>query len=150
MESDFFKIVNDLMCLEDEDLPNRLEEQEAALAGLNCTDPKIGKWFEKSSVSYVLAAFNLSDSDFAAQFPHLRYVSSEQRTEIINTFVKHVEKCPKCGRRHSYDLEYEQRLEANLIKHREALLSHLNDDDPDNQTEENHKSGLKAQSASRG
>jgi hypothetical protein len=149
MESDFFDIINEIMCLEDDDLPNRLEEQEEALAGLTCTNPTLGKWFEKSSVSYVIAAFNLSDKDFAAQFPHLRHVTSEQRKEIVDSFQKHISNCPRCGRRSSYDLEFEKKLEANLMRNKEVLMSHLHYDDPDKPTEENHKTDLKAQSAHR-
>jgi len=149
MESDFFDIINELICLEDDDLVNRLEEQEQALAGLDCTNPTLGKWFEKCSVSYVIAAFNLSDKDFAEQFAHLRHVSSNQRQEIVHAFQKHITDCPRCGRRNSYDLEFEKKLESNLMKNKEFLTSYLNNDNPDQPSEEDHKTDLKAQSAHR-
>ena len=149
MESDFFDIINEILCLEEDDLPNRLEEQNEALAGLKCTNPTLGKWFEKCTVSYVIAAFNLSDKDFASQFPHLRHVTGDQRKEIVDSFRQHISDCPRCGRRSGYDLEFEKRLEASLIKNKEVVMSHLSYDEPDQPTEENHKPELKAQSAHR-
>lgn len=136
MESDFINIVNELMREREPDLTIRLEWQEEALDELHCTNPTLGRWFEDNTVGYVLAAFNLSDKDFASAFPGLKQLSTAQRREIVQTFEKHIDDCPRCSRKRSYDLEFEARLEATLNDNRQDLLNALNGDERKKPAEE--------------
>lgn len=124
MDPDFINIF-ELMQRKESDLTARLAAQEEALDDLTCTEPRLGKWFEENTTSYVLAAFNLSDEDFAETFPELKHISESQRQNIIQAFVEHIEHCPRCFRKRSFDLEFEGRLESALQENREVLLGKL-------------------------
>lgn len=137
MDSDFINVF-ELMQLKESDLPTRLASQEEALDELNCTEPRLGKWFEENTVSYVLAAFNLTDEDFAETFPALKHISASQRQNIIQVFVDHMDRCPKCFRKRSYDLEFEGRLESALQENREVLLAKLDQSGADESFDEDH------------
>lgn len=137
MDNDFINVF-ELMQLQDSDLPTRLVSQEEALDDLTCTEPRLGKWFEENTVSYVLAAFNLSDEDFAETFPALKHISASQRQTIIQTFLAHIEACPKCFRKRSYDLEFEGRLESALQEDREVLLAKLDQSGAGESFDEDH------------
>jgi hypothetical protein len=130
-------------------LPNRLDCQDELLKGLTCTEPAIGKWFVDNSVLYVLSAFKLSDKDFASVFPQLKNVSIVQRRQIVNRFEDHIEKCPRCSRKRSYDLEFENRLEKTLHENRDYLRSKLDCGDEDKPAEEDHVINGKARFAHR-
>lgn len=147
MESDLINVINNLMCEDEPDLPQRLECQDDILKGLSCTEPAIGKWFENDSVLYVLSAFNLSDRDFASVFPQLKDVSAVQRQQIINRFEHHIERCPRCCRKRSYDLEFENRLEKTLHENKAYLLTKLEGGDEDKPAEEDPSIPSKARSA---
>ena len=138
MESDFIDVLNKLMCEEEPDLPTRLHSQDTALHELPCTDHALGKWFENNSVPYVLSAFKLSDKDFASVFPKLRTLSTNQREQIVRAFEDHIEKCPRCFRKQSYDLEFEARLESTLNENRDFLLTKLSSEEADKPDEEVH------------
>lgn len=137
MDSDFINVF-ELMQLKESDLATRLASQEEALDDLTCTEPRLGKWFEENTVSYVLAAFNLSDEDFAETFPVLKHISAEQRQNIIQAFVDHIEVCPRCFRKRSYDLEFEGRLESALQENREVLLAKLDQQEAGESFDEDH------------
>lgn len=136
MESDFNVI--ELLERKDSDLPERLAAQEEALDELTCTEPRLGKWFEEDTVPYVLAAFNLGDKDFAVMFPALKHITGEQRQQIIQTFLAHIERCPKCYRKRSYDMEFEARLESALHDNRDDLLAKLESSRTEEPSEEEH------------
>jgi hypothetical protein len=124
MDSDFINVF-ELMQRKESDLPTRLASQEEALGELTCTERRLGKWFEENTVSYVLAAFNLNDKDFAEVFPPLKHISAAQRQNIIQAFEEHLDRCPRCFRKRSFDLEFEGRLESALHENREVLLAKL-------------------------
>ena len=138
MESDFIDVVNQLMREEEPDLSTRLQWQESALTELTCNNQALGKWFDNNSVPYVLSAFQLSDKDFASVFPKLKSLSTIQRQQIVRALEDHIEKCPRCFRKRSYDLEFEARLESTLNENREFLLTKLTCEDQDQPVEENH------------
>jgi len=146
MDSDIINVF-DLMQRKESDLPTRLASQEEALDELTCTEPRLGRWFEENTVSYVLAAFNLSDEDFAEVFPDLKHISAVQRQNIIQAFVDHIERCPKCYRKRSFDLEFEGRLESALQENREELLAKLDQSGADEPSEEEHVIYAKARFA---
>jgi len=147
MESDFINVLNELMCDEEPDLPTRLHWQEAALNDLTCNNHALGKWFENNSVLYVLSAFKLSDRDFASVFPKLKTLSSNQREQIVRAFEDHIEQCPRCFRKRSYDLEFEARLESTLNENRDFLLKKLSHEDADKPSDEEHMRNGKTRSA---
>lgn len=143
MDSDFINVF-ELMQLKESDLPTRLASQEEALDELTCAEPRLGRWFEENTVSYVLAAFNLSDEDFAETFPALKHISASQRQDIIQAFVGHIDICPKCFRKRSYDLEFERRLESALQENREDLLARLDQTGASESFDEDHLIDRKA------
>lgn len=149
MESDFINIVNELLRQEDNDLPARLESQEETLKELECIDPILGNWFENTSVPYVLSAFKLSDKDFATAFPRLKKVTTAQREQIVHALEHHLEGCPRCSRRRSYDLEFEARVESSLMRNKDFLLEQLDNEDGDKPSEEKHIDKGRARSAHR-
>lgn len=147
MDSELINVF-ELMQRSESDLPARLASQEEALDELTCTEPRLGKWFEENTVSYVLAAFNLSDKDFAEVFPPLKHISAAQRQNIIQAFEEHIERCPKCYRKRSFDLEFEGRLESALHENREVLLAKLDQSGAGEASEEEHVIDGKARFAS--
>jgi hypothetical protein len=138
MESDFTKLLLDLVRQAEPDLDSRLESQSEALNELVCTHPTLGQWIAENDVQYLLAAFDLDDQDFAENFPGMAHIKEHDRKRIIETFETHLSNCLFCHRKRSYDLEFTSRIEAVCRQNKGQLLNQLQQEHAEPVSEEDH------------
>src|SRR5262245_536922 len=123
MEIDFSDSIVDQIRHEEPDLDARLEAQAEELNELQCIDPVVGQWIETYDVNYLSAAFELNDEEFAKNFPKMAYLTHDDRERIIKTFGEHIEHCPRCCRKSSYDIELDSRIERAIRKRPSGRLN---------------------------
>jgi hypothetical protein len=122
---DFDKLIIDLVRKEETDLDARLESQAEALDDLECTNPVLGRWIDEYDVEYLFAAFNLNDTEFAANFPDLAHLNQHDRSQIIEAFENHFDQCPHCHLKRGYDLEMNGRIERAYNLNNATVAQHL-------------------------
>src|SRR5437588_5393483 len=104
METDFSDIIVDQVRQAEPDLDARLEAQADALTERECINPTIGQWIDAYDLNYLSAAFALDDDDFAKNFPKMAHLTQPDRERIIKALAEHVEHCPRCCLKSSYDI----------------------------------------------
>jgi hypothetical protein len=139
MESDFTDLLAKLIRQAEPDLDCRLESQAQALSELKCTEPALGKWIEAHDTEYMLAAFELEDQDFSENFPGMAHFTKHDRKRIFQAFRHHLEACPRCQRKRSYDLEFDERVESVFRDKKDQLIHQLEQSNPEAQEEEHPK-----------
>jgi hypothetical protein len=122
---DFDKLIIDLVRKAEPDLDARLESQAEALDDLECTNPVLGRWIDEYDVEYLFAAFNLNDTEFAANFPDLAHLNQHDRSQIIEAFENHFDQCPHCHLKRGYDLEMNERIERAYNLNNATVAEHL-------------------------
>jgi hypothetical protein len=140
MKSEFVDLLAAFVREAEPDLTFRLETQAEELDNLPCTEPAIGKWVDAHDVEFMLAAFALDDDDFAAEFPGIAKLSQQDRQRIIKAFEDHFQQCAHCGRKQSYDHEFNSRVDAVVQNNRTNLLEYLHQQTPEGSAaeEEDH------------
>lgn len=147
MKYDIANLISDFVREGDQDLQSRLESQAEALADLQCTDERLGRWVDSNPVEYLYAAFNLKDQDFAKEFPRLAHITSSERRLFLKRIDEHFCQCVRCSLKRGYDLELDSRIERACREHKGLLLQALKEDKPDAAKEGEHQNTLKALSA---
>lgn len=122
---DFDKLIIDLVRKAEPDLDARLESQAEALDDLECTNPVLGRWIDEYDVDYLFSAFNLNDTEFAANFPDLAHLSQHDRSQIIEAFENHFDQCSHCHLKRSYDMEMNARIERAYNLNNATVAQHL-------------------------
>src|ERR1051326_5392537 len=106
---DFDNLIINLVRKAEPDLDARLDSQAEALNELECTNPVLGRWIDEYDVEYLLAAFDLDDDEFAANFPDMGHLNQHDRSQIIEAFNNHFDQCRHCFLKRSYDEEMNRR-----------------------------------------
>jgi len=89
-------------------------------------------------VQYLLAAFALSDGDFAENFPRMAYVPEHRRKRVIRAFEDHFEHCRHCALKRGYDLELDSRIERACRENKDHLIHQLNPEETKTSGESDH------------
>src|SRR5439155_25540598 len=108
-----FKLA-ELMLKSDEDLPWRLDAEDADLQKIKCTDRDIGRWVDSCEVPFLLETLALSDEQFYQEFPTVQSLNSAHREIFARTIVSHCDSCPHCSLKVSRDLEWEGQIDRLL------------------------------------
>ena len=138
MESDFSDIIVGMLRQAEPDLDLRLEYQAEALDDAKCTNPLLGRWIDKNHVQYLLAAFALSDSDFAEYFPQMADVTEHHRKRIIKAFEDHFEQCQHCSLKRGYDAELDGRILRLCRDNKDHLIHQLKPENKETVSEGDH------------
>ncbi|MET0623907.1 MAG: hypothetical protein ABW250_13060 [Pyrinomonadaceae bacterium] len=90
----------------------RLEAMDAETAAAKCTQPEeIGRLIESSYVPLLLTALEeLSDEEFASEYPNERQATAAQRTELAKVIKSHSLECPRCRLKAMSDWEWEKHV----------------------------------------
>ncbi len=131
MKHEFVDLLAAFVRKAEPDLTFRLETHAEELNSLPCTEPVIGKWVDAHDVEFMMAAFALDDDDFTAEFPGLADLPQQDRQQIIKAFDQHFQQCAHCGRKQSYDHEFNSRVDAVVQKNRTDLLDYLDQHAPE-------------------
>jgi hypothetical protein len=99
------------MLKSDDDLPVRLQAQDAALQMIECTDADIGQLVDVCEVPFLLETLALGDEQFWAEFPAVKSLDSAHRKILASTVERHCETCPHCSLKVSYDLDWAGQVE---------------------------------------
>jgi hypothetical protein len=113
----------------DPDLCARLKTLKQQLDRTACSDPAIGRWILANGLDYLVAAFNLSDPEFATRYPELPSSTRIGRKHLIRSFKQHAATCPHCSLAHQLDLALDQQIDQAMRENRESLLEMLADDE---------------------
>jgi len=114
METDITDHIVDQVRRDEPDLNARLEAHAEALDELKCIDDVVGQWIDTYDANYLSAAFALDDEAFARNFPKMVDLTRPDRERIIKTFAEHIEHCPRCCLKTSYDMELDSRIERAI------------------------------------
>jgi hypothetical protein len=139
MKSNFTDSITDFVRQAEPDLDSRLVSQAEVLDEIKCTNPTIGKWIDSNDVQYLLAAFALSDGDFAEEFPRMAHLKEHDRKQIIKTFEDHFDHCHHCYRKRGFDLELNSRIERAFRQNKEQFVNQLREDKSDTSGEGDHQ-----------
>ena len=138
MESDFSDIIVRMLRQAEPDLDSRFGYQAEALDEEKCTNPLLGRWIDKNHVQYLLAAFALSDSDFAEYFPQMADVTEHHRKRIIRAFEDHLKQCGHCSRKQGYDTELDGKILRLFRDNRDHLIHRLKPENKETVSESDH------------
>jgi hypothetical protein len=122
---DFDNLIIDLVRKAEPDLDSRLESQAEALNELKCTNLVLGRWIDEYDVEYLMAAFDLDDDEFAANFPAMAHLNQNDRGQIMDAFEKHFDQCPHCYLKRGYDMEINARIERAYIDNNSTVAQQL-------------------------
>lgn len=125
---DTSEMIEDFMRQTFPDLDSRVEGHDQVLDEMRCTNPIVGRWFENNVTNYLLAAFAMTDEDFAEEFPGISGLNRPQRQQILMTFESHLSTCQRCGLKRGFDHEFEARLTSACRQNSELILELLNDE----------------------
>jgi hypothetical protein len=95
----------------DRKIVERLKELDAEIAKAACTGAEVGELIEAYYIPLLLSALALSDEGFDAEYPGEGRVTSEERGELIDAILGHVQDCPRCELKYLSDMEWDAYLE---------------------------------------
>jgi hypothetical protein len=131
MKANITDAIADLVLQSEPDLTTRLEYQAEALREAKCTNPVIGKWIDANDVKYLLSTFALEGEDFAARFPAMAHITSQERQRVIAAIENHCDRCPHCSLKRGYDLELDARIKHAGQQNNSVLLQLLEEEGTD-------------------
>ena len=111
----------DLMVAEDNNLPERLRQQEENLKREKCVKPEIGKWLEDFEMPVLLEILNSSKEYFHENFAEMESFDLSKRQAFAKEVEEHGKNCPRCSLKIKYDSEWEEKTEESLFNHRGSL-----------------------------
>lgn len=98
-----------------------LAEQKAELEKRECTDPALlGRWIGANDFPFLIETLMLSDAVFSEEYPNVK-LTSEERRRFASDLEAHCERCPRCGLKRAFDLEWQARVNSAFAENREAL-----------------------------
>lgn len=124
-ETSLFELLTKSIKERDEDAPMRPAELENELRALQCSDPEsLGKWIAANDFPFLIETLTLDDSVFALEFPGIG-LTLEERKKLASALEDHCERCPRCGLKRAYDLEWQARVDRALAENREIIVATL-------------------------
>jgi hypothetical protein len=122
--NDILDVITDLVS-QDSEVELRLEAQAEVLREVKCIKPVFGQLIDANDVKYLLSLLALSDKDFAERFPTKSHFLEQQRQRLITAIEEHLERCPHCSLKRSYDLERDARIKQVCRQNGDLLLELL-------------------------
>ena len=122
--NDILDVITELVG-QDSELELRLEAQAEVLRETECIKPVLGQLIDANDVKYLLSLLALSDKDFAERFPAKAQFSEQQRQRLTTAIEEHLERCPHCSLKRSYDLELDARIKKVCQQNSGLLLELL-------------------------
>lgn len=95
----------------DREIVERLKEMDSKIEKAACTGAEVGALIEAYYVPLLLSALALSDEEFDAEYPGEGRVTPEERGELIDAILGHVQDCPRCELKYLSDMEWDAYLE---------------------------------------
>ena len=127
MEYDITDAVAILVRKADSNFERELEEQEAVLRGLECTNPYYGEWLDMGS-ELLFSIFDLGDRDFVRQLPDLAHLSRSGRRQFIQHVEEHLRQCERCAVKQQYDVALNAEIEEVCSDNKELLIKQLEEE----------------------
>ncbi len=119
-EKDLIAFLSGLIIEKDADVPHRLEDQDAALRELKCTNPAVGSWIDACDFPFLIETLLLSVAVFSQEFPNVK-LTAEERREFANALEAHCESCAHCHLKRAYDIELQARVRKVFVENRQAF-----------------------------
>jgi hypothetical protein len=104
----------------DNDTPFQSSEQDDALKGLTCSEPRLGRRIEGCDFPFLIETLKLDDQVFAKEFPGVTMTAAERR-DLKNALEEHCESCPRCRRKRASDLEWQARVHKAIADNKQLV-----------------------------
>ncbi|HEX8474628.1 MAG TPA: hypothetical protein VF666_11385 [Pyrinomonadaceae bacterium] len=110
------RVLENILAHDGGEVVEQLKEQEAKIAAAECDQPEIGRLIDALYVPLLLSILELSDEQFAAEYPGGSPVSLEQRSALAEAILSHQGGCPRCSLKFSSDMQWEEHVKMVFSK----------------------------------
>jgi len=118
------KVLVDLIRSKNSGISDTLNEQEAELAKIDCTDRQLGEWLEDFEIS-IVEILNAPDDYFHSRFPELKDLDAESRAQLAQDILEHSQTCLHCRQKVALDQEFEKLVDDLFESNRDEIKGRL-------------------------